>query len=90
MRVSRAPELWRAQLRRQFIVAFRSEADIFSGVFVVPLSNGIRSRSRQTSGSGTVRPLNSGEPSYDAIQSRLYSAKVALPSVNFHETFGSE
>ena len=30
------------------IVAFGSEADIFSCVFVVPLSNGIRSRSRQT------------------------------------------
>ena len=36
------------------------------GVFVVPPLRGIRSRSRQTSGRGTVRPLNSGEPSYVA------------------------
>ena len=31
----------------------------------------VRSRSRQNSGCNTVRPLNSGEPSYDGIYSRL-------------------
>ena len=35
-------------------------------------NNLIRSRSRQTSGSGTVRPLNSGEPSYHDARSTAH------------------
>ena len=55
------------------IATFRSTRNVCNAAF-----KWIHSRSYQTSGCRTVRPLNSGEPSYDGGNVAFGSAKVPL------------